>query len=265
MNRWKPYRTAFRVHAVRETRYRGAVLGGIVTQSFFGLVLVALYSALIDPADQTLLRETATYVWLQQIFFRALFHRDSELSEQVLSGNVCYQLLRPVDPHTWWLFRAMAEKTVGVLMRLLPMLALQFLLPEQYRMLPPDGPMALLQFALSIGVGFLVIAQINLICQAITMVTLDNRGVTAMINLIMMLLAGNIIPLTLVPERLRQVIRYQPFAQALDAPIRMYLHTMSAGEWLLNLGVQLLWLAALWALSRLLWRRNLDRIVIQGG
>ena len=76
---------------------------------------------------------------------------------------------------------------------------------------------------------------------------------------------ATIIPLTLVPERLRQVIRYQPFAQALDAPIRMYLHTMSAGEWLLNLGVQLLWLAALWALSRLLWRRNLDRIVIQGG
>lgn len=265
MKNLKPYRTAFRVHAIQETRYRGAVLGGVVTQGAFGAIMVALYAALIDPADQTLLRETVTYVWLQQILFRVLFHKDSELSDQVMSGNVCYQLLRPVDPHTWWLFRAVAEKVVGVAMRLAPMLAIQLILPDRYRMALMDGPVSLAQFLVSLGIGFLVIAQINLICQAINMITLDSRGVSGMINLVMMVLSGNIIPLTLFPDRLRLLIRYQPFAQSLDAPIRMYLHAMPVREWLLNLGVQLLWLILLWLLSRALWRRNLNRIVIQGG
>ncbi len=265
MMRWKPYWTAFRVCAARETRYRGAALGGIITQSAFGAILVGLYSALIDPADQALLRETVTYVWLQQILFRALFLQDGELTEQIMSGNVCCQLLRPVDPHSWWLFRAMAEKTVGVMMRLLPMLALQLLLPPAYRMMPPAGPAALAQFLTSLLPGFLVIAQINLIMQAVTMRTLDSRGVSAMINLVMMVLGGNIIPLTLLPERLRAVMRFQPFAQALDAPIRLYLHALPAGEWLLHMALQCFWLAALWLLSRAMWRRNLDRIVIQGG
>ncbi len=265
MRKWKPYWSAFRAYAVQQTRYRGAVLGGVVTQAAFGVILVALYAALIDKNDHALLRETVTYVWLQQILFRALFHLDGELSDQVMSGNVCYQLLRPVDPHTWWLFRAMAEKTVGVLMRLIPMLTLMLILPVDYRIMPMDGAVSLAQFLVSLGVGFLVIAQINLICQAINMITLDSRGVTGMINLIMMILSGNIIPLTLFPDRLRLLIRYQPFAQALDAPIRMYLHAMPLREWLLNLGVQVLWLAVLWLVSKALWRRNLNRIVIQGG
>ncbi len=105
--RLRAYTTAFLVEARLQTRYRAAALGGIVTQAFFGLILVALYSTLSGGADG-LFRQTATYVWLQQIFFRAFFGMDSELNEQVMTGNVSYSLLRPVDLHSWWVSRAMA-------------------------------------------------------------------------------------------------------------------------------------------------------------
>lgn len=35
----RPYLTAFRIRALLETQYRGAALGGVITQAFFGLVL----------------------------------------------------------------------------------------------------------------------------------------------------------------------------------------------------------------------------------
>ena len=44
--RLRPYLSAFRVRALLETQYRGAALGGLVTQVFFALVYIALYHAL---------------------------------------------------------------------------------------------------------------------------------------------------------------------------------------------------------------------------
>ncbi len=264
-NKLRPYWTAFRVQAVQETRYRAAAIGGIVTQAFFGVVLSALYTALIDPADTALMRETVTYVWLQQILFRALFQNSGEFTDLLMTGGISYQMLRPVDLHGWWFSRSMAEKVVTVVMRLLPMLLLQLLIPANLRVGPPESAAAFIQFLFGLLIGFCCITQINLIVAGIVMRTLDRKGVSALINLTMMIFSGNIVPLTLMPERLRLLLQYQPFAQGLDAPIRMYMQAVPFPTWLLNTGVQLAWLAALTCLSRALWRRNLNRMIIQGG
>ena len=112
--RLRPYLSAFRVRALLETQYRGAALGGLVTQVFFALVYIALYHALYASggAQETPLEEVVTYVWLQQMAFRALLSADGELNERVLSGGIAYDLCRPVDPgdggsagrwpRSWW-------------------------------------------------------------------------------------------------------------------------------------------------------------------
>ena len=69
---WKPYFSLYRLKAMQETQYRAAALGGLVTQAFFGLLYVFLYTALFRGENQAELAETITYVWLQQMFFRVL-------------------------------------------------------------------------------------------------------------------------------------------------------------------------------------------------
>ena len=103
------------------------------------------------------------------------------------------------------------------------------------------------------------------IVDAINMKTLDRRGISAILNLTMMTFSGNVIPLTLFPDALQTFIRYQPFAQALDAPIRMYQHAAALPEWALNVGVQIVWILVLRALGRRMWRRQLDNMIVQGG
>ena len=56
-----------------------------------------------------MLRDTITYVWLQQMFFRALLSTDGELNEQVMTGSIAYSLCRPVDQYAWWLSRSLAH------------------------------------------------------------------------------------------------------------------------------------------------------------
>ena len=224
---WKPYFSLYRLKAMQETQYRAAALGGLVTQAFFGLLYVFLYTALFRGENQAELAETITYVWLQQMFFRVLL--------------------------------------MNALMRLVPMIALQFLLPTAWRMQPPESLLALMQAFVSLLIGVMNLCAIAGISGAILMQTMDNRGINAIITFISNAFAGNIIPLTLFPDSVQAIIRYQPFAQSLDAPIRMYLHAQAAGEWALNIGVQLLWLMLLVALGRRMWRYQLNRLTIQGG
>lgn len=265
MRRFKPYLTAFRIRALLETQYRGAALGGLVTQMFFALVLVCLYTALYAGSDPAGLQATVSYVWLQQMFFRALFISDGEMTQQILSGSLAYTLCRPVDQHAYWVSRNLAAQVVGMAMRSLPMLVLQWLLPASMRLSLPYSLGAFAQFAISFALGLFCVCQIHAISLALTMKTLDSRGLSAMLSLLLATFSGNVIPLTLFPESVQALIRYQPFAQALDAPIRMYLYGQPMGEWLLNLGVQLLWTVVLLAFSRWLWGRQLRHVTVQGG
>ena len=255
---WKPYFSLYRLKAMQETQYRAAALGGLVTQAFFGLLYVFLYTALFRGENQAELAETITYVWLQQMFFRVLLMNDTELIQQVMTGGLAYAVLRPVDQYRFAFVRNMAQ-------RLVPMIALQFLLPTAWRMQPPESLLALLQALVSLLIGVMNLCAIAGISGAILMQTMDNRGINAIITFISNAFAGNIIPLTLFPDSVQAIIRYQPFAQSLDAPIRMYLHAQAAGEWALNIGVQLLWLMLLVALGRRMWRHQLNQLTIQGG
>lgn len=235
---WKPYFSLYRLKAMQETQYRAAALGGLVTQAFFGLLYVFLYTALFRGENQAELAETITYVWLQQMFFRVLLMNDTELIQQVMTGGLAYAVLRPVDQYRFAFVRNMAQRHVNALMRLVPMIALQFLLPTAWRMQPPESLLALMQAFVSLLIGVMNLCAIAGISGAILMQTMDNRGINAIITFISNAFAGNIIPLTLFPDSVQAIIRYQPFAQSLDAPIRMYLHAQAAGEWALNIGVQ---------------------------
>ena len=263
--KWRPYLTVFRLRALQETQYRAAALGGLVTQVFFGLVYVFLYTALYAGENPQALADTITYVWIQQMFFRMMFSNDGELTNLIMSGGVAYMLVRPIDQHRFWVCRDIGGRLVGAGMRMVPMLLVQLLLPAGLRMRLPDSPVAFLQFALSVGLGVVCLCELTSIIDAINMKTLDRRGVSAILNLTMLALSGNVIPLTLFPDNLQTLVRYQPFAQSLDASIRMYQHAAALPEWALNVGVQIAWIFILRAIGRAMWARQLKNMIVQGG
>ena len=101
--------------------------------------------------------------------------------------------------------------------------------------------------------------------MAFTMRTMDPRGIQAMLNLLMMILSGNILPLTLYPDSWQRIITLLPYAQMLDAPIRLYTGEYALAEAPKVLLLQAGWTALLVFLGQLLWNRNQRRLVIQGG
>ena len=249
-----------------ETHYRGAVLGGVVCQMFWGLILVALYRALYAGKPQQMpLSHVTTYVWLQQAFFRMLLASDADLGDKIRTGGIAYDLCRPVHLYGFYYARIMAQKLMGSLLRAFPMLAFAALLPEGWGLMIPVSVPALLLSLAALTLGLCCVCAMENITMAFTMRTLDQRGVQAMLNLLMMILSGNVLPLTLYPDSWQRIVTLLPYAQMLDAPIRLYTGeyalSQAAGVLLLQAG----WTAALALAGCALWHRNQIRLIIQGG
>ncbi|MBR6184666.1 MAG: ABC-2 family transporter protein [Clostridia bacterium] len=262
----RAYVSAFRMRWKMEAQYRGAVIGGFVCQMLFGLILVGLYRALYFSKPQPFpFGQVSTYVWLQQAFFRMLLASDGDLLDKIRTGSIAYDLCRPVHLYTYYYVRVMAQKLLGSLMRAAPMLVFAALLPPGWGLLPPAGPGAFLTALLGLLLGLLCVCALENITMACTMRTLDSRGMQAMMNLLMMVLSGNVLPLTLYPDSWQRVITALPYAQLLDAPIRLY-----TGQWLLSDAPRILlrqgaWALALIAAGRFFWHRNQKRLIVQGG
>lgn len=262
----KAYFSVFRMRLRLETHYRGAVLGGVVCQVFFGLILAALYRALYAGKPQSMpLSHVTTYVWLQQAFFRMLLSSDPELLDKIRTGGIAYDLCRPVSLYAFYYARIMAQKLMGSLLRAVPMLIFAALLPEGWGIMFPASLSALFFSVAALLLGLGCVSAMENITMAFTMRLLDRRGIQAVLNLLMMILSGSVLPLTLYPDSWQRVITLLPYAQMLDAPIRLYTGEYAPAQSPAILLLQACWTAAMTAAGVWLWRVNQRRLVIQGG
>ena len=262
----KAYLSIFRMRRRMETQYRGAVLCGLICQLFFGIILVAIYRALYAGKPQAIpLSHITSYVWLQQAFFRLLVATDPELADKIRTGGIAYDLCRPLHLYGYYYARILAQKITGSVLRALPMLAVAALLPEGWGLCLPASAPALLTALFGLILGLFCVSALENITMGFTMRTLDPRGMQSMLNMLMMTLAGNILPLTLFPDSWQRAITLLPYAQLLDTPIRLYTGEYSIGAAPGALLIQAGWTLLLIAAGCAFWRTNQRKLVIQGG
>ncbi len=260
------YFSVFRMRLRMELQYRGAMIGGILCQMFFGIVLVALYRALYAGKPQALpIEDVTTYVWLQQAFFRMLVATDPDLLDKIRSGNISYDLCRPVNIYWFYYSRIAAQKLMGSLMRGIPMRVFGFLLPKGWGLTLPASVPGLFLGLLALIFGFLCMCALENISMGFTMRTLDPRGIQGMLSLLMMTFSGNLLPLTLFPDSWQKVITVLPYAQLMDAPIRLYSGIYAPQEAPRILTVQIVWTFVLITAGICLWNANKKRLIVQGG
>lgn len=262
----RPYLSVFVMRFRIETQYRGAALGGIITQLFFGLMLVALYKALYENAPQSIpLAQTVTYVWLQQSCFRMLLSTDTELMQSVRTGGIGYEMCRPLSPYGFYYARALAQKLVGSALRAGPMVLCAALLPSPWGISAPAGLWQFMMFLAALLLGLLCTCALSNIAMAFTIRSLDMSGITGMLNLLLVTFSGNLLPLTLFPDSWQKFIRLTPYAQLLDAPIRIYTGEYTFPQSLETLAIQLFWTLCLGLVGYLMWQSNQKKMIVQGG
>jgi len=172
-------------------------------------------------------------------------------------------MCRPVDMYGFYYARIMAQKFMGSLMRAVPMLVMAFLLPKGWGMNLPESLPGLLSAIPALLLGLLCVCALENITVAFTMKTLDPRGMQGLLNLLMMTFSGNLFPLTLFPESWQKVITFLPYAQLLDAPIRLYTGGYLPYEAFRIYALQAFWSVILIALGVAMWNANKRRMIVR--
>jgi ABC-2 type transport system permease protein len=262
----RPYLAIFGARFRALLQYRAAALAGLATQVFWGLVRVmiftAFYAASSAPQPMTL-PEVITYVWLTQALLLVLPWRpDPDVEQLVRSGNVAYELVRPVDLHGLWLARAVAQRTAPAVLRCLPMVVAAYAFLD---LSAPAGPAAALAFAVSLVATVALSAALTTLLSVSVLYTLSGRGASVFMVSVVNFFSGAIVPLPLLPEWLQTIGSVLPFRGLMDTPFRLYMGHLPPADAALAVGHQLVWTLAIVLLGRVLLARALRRVVVQGG
>lgn len=285
MSNIKVYLNYFKLRVICELQYRVSALAGMATQIFFGFVFIMVYIAFYDgnasinvpllpiisfiagsSVDVTL-EQMVTYLWLFQAFFALVIVRqnDNELLDMIRSGNIAYELCKPLNLYCLWFCKILSRKVIGTLLRFWPVMIVAFLLPEPFKLSLPVSFTAFILFIISLILGMIISVIIIFFIHILTFYTLKDKGASSLVIAISELFAGGYVPIMLMPSGIQIIAYLLPFRYIGDLPFRIYNGTIGIGTSLINMGVQIFWIVILIFISYKLTNRALKRVVVQGG
>jgi ABC-2 type transport system permease protein len=261
----RPYFAIFKVRILSSLQYRAAALAGMGTQIFWGIIKTMILQAFyaqggVQPITLT---QAITFIWIGQALFRFLpWTIDKETEEQVKSGAIAYELVRPMHLYNLWFFRSMALLVVPTCMRGVPMFVLACLF---FGLPAPVSLDASLAFSLSLVFAALISASMTTMVIISLFWTVSGEGILRMLPSVVLLLSGLSIPLPLYPEWMQPFLTLQPFRALLDVPIQIYAGVIPSDQYLYYFGFQLVWFVFFVLSGKALLQVAMKRLVIQGG
>ena len=266
----RSYATLFRIRFIVGLQYRIAAWAGLATQFAWGFMNLLLFNAFYseNPANFPMTFEQfAAYTWLQQallMLFNA-WYMDGNIFDDILSGNISYELARPVDLYNMWLLRNLATRLSGVTLRCIPVLLVAFILPKPFGLTLPKDIFTFGLFTVSTVFAFILVCVYNMFYYIAGFYTINSSGIRLVGSALTGVLSGFIIPLPFFPEKILNVINVLPFASMQNLPFFIYSGYWGIQETLIKILLQLVWIIGFYITGQLLMKKALKKVIVQGG
>jgi len=180
----------------------------------------------------------------------------------IRTGDVVFEMVRPLNYCTTQLARALGFTVVegGISMIFTLVIGLAFL-----HIQAPASLASGLLFVLALIIGFLTKVLVVFLVSLLTFWTLNGMGLMWSQQAIMQILSGTIVPLALMPGWLQFVAKVLPLRGIVSTPLEFYLGNAGGWDAVGLIGLQAVWLTALWVVANLAWKRAFRVVEIQGG
>lgn len=255
-------------------QYRAAAFAGFVTQLFWGcikiMIMFAFFAASDEPQPMSIV-EVVSYIWLGQAMLGMLpWSIDKDIEAMIRSGDVSYELVRPLDLYTFWFCRTIALRTATTTLRAIPMVIFAMIgLPlvgaVDWALLPPADLITLLAFVISLGCALMLACAFTMLMHVVLVWTISGEGLNRFMPAIVNVFSGMIVPLPLFPDWMQGFLEWQPFRGLVDVPFRIYTGNIPLGSAAPDVALQLLWAAVFIWLGRRMLTGSMRRMVVQGG
>jgi ABC-2 type transport system permease protein len=249
----------------RTSTYRRATVAGVFTNTVFGFLLAyvlrAVYTErpLVGPFDVT---DAVTFTFVAQGLLMPLgLFSTTEIAERIKTGDVIVDLQRPFDHQAWWAAVEYGKAGFYLLFRGIPPFLAGAIV---FDLRLPAAP-TFLAFLGAVGIAIGISFAWRYLLQLTAFWLLDVRGANQLGILTAHFLCGAFVPIVFFPAWLETLCRLLPFAWMLQVPIEVWLGQHQGIELLEVYAAQLGWLLALVAIGRVVLRRAVRRVVVQGG
>ena len=229
------------------------------------VIFVAFWRAVYASTDTIAglsLQQTLNYILLARVFapltYTSVIHYFGRLLRE---GQMAIELLRPLDFQGQTYIGGLAEAcTTLVLQMPLVLVAVIF-----FGLRLPLDPVVWGCFLISALLGHTAVFFFDWILGCLSFYITENWGLSMVRYGVGLFFSGMLIPLVMMPDWLQRVVNAVPLAQALYVPVALLSEITPVSEAPRILLTQLIWLIGLGVLSRLIFRRAVRRVTVQGG
>ena len=256
---WRVARATYRRWSTYRMATFAAVLEISVASMIRAFVLLAAVRVIGESAHLTP-RDAATFAFLAGSIDLAMWVTvPLDIDQRIRTGDVVVDLQQPVDFQLWWFAHDAGRAAQFILTRGVPPYFFGVLVLD---IAPPVSVASALLFAASIALGFVVAFAWRFLVGLSGFWLLDTRGTQSLGALAVTFGSGALLPLSLLPDRLGDVLRVLPFAAIVQTPFEIFTGHRAA---LPALASQLVWGIVLLLLGRRVLRRAVAKVVVQGG
>jgi len=240
------YRVEFLTHMIR----------GIITLVILIFIWSAIFKQTPNFGNYTFSSMLTYLVMVQFLHFATRGNIGRLTADEIKEGKLSIYLLKPISYLKMWFSSFWADRFFEFFIRFLIIFTFLFLLPNYFK-LPLPGRFFL--FLLFLVISLLFNFLWNIFQATFAFWVTDIHLFTTTLGLTVGFLAGELIPIDIMPNFLKTLSLFLPFQYTLYFPIKIYQGALSGGEIVRGVFVFLSWIAVLYFLMTHLWQRGLRR------
>ncbi len=183
--------------------------------------------------------------------------RSTYVGAEIANGDLNNYLVKPINYLKSWLSRDLADKLLNIL----------FLSVELFIFILIIKPPLVLQrswllistFILATILAIIMYFLFSFIVSSFAFWYPEHNGwpLRFFVFMIIEFIAGGLFPLDILPTAAFNIIRYLPPAYLVFYPVQIYLGRLNPVQIYATLLIMLIWIAVLYKLSRLIWKKGL--------
>lgn len=237
-------------------------VSSILVLLIFRHVWISLYSQNYDPSLPSL-QQALTYSTFS-ILIIGLYPNEliRIVGEKVRTGNIIFEITRPIHFIKILLYEIFGKIFAQFISTFLPLLLLSIFI---FKLEVPNNFSIWLTFSLSFLLGLIIAFQIDFIFSILSFWTTGIHGILLAKQSLVSLLSGAMLPLWVFPDFINKILFYSPFPSIVYNPLSIIVNDISMRDIWLILSMQFFWIMILSFLSMLLYKRAVNKLILQGG
>jgi ABC-2 type transport system permease protein len=259
------YGFVLRTSARQQSVYRAELAGRAAQMVLFMFVFMALWSTAFSASGQS---QMQGFTLVQMVWYLAMTETIAlsssrvfiEISEAVKAGDLAYTLSRPMSYPFFQVAYSLGNSAPRVILNLFAAAAVVTLGTRQVAGSIPGLLSFLVMGPLALVLDALIAVLIGLAAFWVEEV----MPIFWIYQKLLFTLGGLFLPLEMFPDALRRFARWLPFQFITYAPARAFV-AFEPSFFVQSVAAQIGYIAVLWLVVTLVWRRARSRLVVHGG